>query len=410
MRNLLSGIAGLVLLIQPHFLEAQEVETSDYIRVVDQADRGEMVFLIGPVDLPGSQGHGGHLHVGAIPLQVVTFPRAGWIDGFLADMVDSKGTPLKENFLHHVNVIDPDRRELFSPISQRIMAAGPETGKKELPSSMGLPVEEGQRLLVRAVFHNPTPVDHVGLYLRIRFDFTPSQAGEGRASVFPVYLDVRPPVGRKDFDLPPGPSTQSWEGSPAVTGRLLAAGGHMHQYGKGLVLQDVTGGKVLWKVEPKVDAEGNIESIPIGSFWKKGGLPMRSDHVYRLSVMYDNPTGETIERGGMGTLGGVFIPEPGEAWPAVAKEDPQYVADLRYTRGGGTGQGMGMDDKPDPGAAAAHDAADASHAAAASDAAPASDATTEPSRGVDVSGAAPDAHAGHSSHVNETGSQKPPAR
>jgi hypothetical protein len=324
-------------------LGAQEVENSDYIRVIDQADRGEMVFLIGPVDLPAGQGAGGHAHMGGIPLQIVTFPRAGWIHGFLADMVDAGGTPLVESFLHHVNVIDPDHRELFSPIAQRIMAAGPETGRKELPPSMGLPVEQGQRLLVRAVFHNPTPMAHDSVYLRIRFEFTPSQAGEGRAGVFPVYLDVRPPVGPKAFDLPPGVSTQSWEGSPAVTGRLLAAGGHMHQYGKGLVLEDLTDKKVLWNVEPKIDAQGNIQSIPIGSFWKKGGVPMRADHVYRLTVTYDNPTGATIPRGGMGTLGGVFIPEPGETWPHVAKQDPQYVADLAYTRGGGTGMGAEID-------------------------------------------------------------------
>ncbi|HEY7462244.1 MAG TPA: hypothetical protein VIC59_10265 [Gemmatimonadota bacterium] len=338
-------------------LGAQEVETSDYIRVVDQADRGEMVFLIGPVDLPAGHGPGGHMHMGGVPLQVVTFPRAGWIHGFLTDMVDAGGVPLTESFLHHVNVIDPDHRELFSPISQRIMAAGPETGKKELPPSMGLPVEQGQRLLVRAVFHNPTPTAHDGVYLRIRFEFTPSQAGEGRAGVFPVYIDVRPPVGPKAFDLPPGVSTQSWEGSPAVTGRLLAAGGHMHQYGKGLVLEDLTDPKVLWKVEPKIDAQGNIQSIPIGSFWKKGGVPMRADHVYRLTVIYDNPTGATIPSGGMGTLGGVFIPEPGETWPDVARQDPQYVADLAYTRGGGTAMGAEMDASSGAAAGGAADAA-----------------------------------------------------
>jgi hypothetical protein len=348
MRNLsLAALAALCTILAPPSLAGQELENSDYIHVVDQADRGEMVFMIGPLDLPASQGHGSHSHTKGIPLQVVTFPRGGWIQGFLSDMVDSKGTPLRETFLHHVNVIDPDHRELFSAISQRIMAAGPETGKKELPQSMGLPVKEGQRLLVRAVFHNPSAVDYHGLYLRIRFDFTPSRAGEGLAGVFPVYMDVRPPVGRKDFDLAPGVSTQSWEGSPAVSGRLLAAGGHMHQYGKSLALEDVTDEKVLWRVEPRTDAQGNIQSIPIGSFWKKGGVPMRSDHVYRLTVTYDNPTGEPIEKGGMGTLGGVFIPDPGERWPEVAKEDPQYLADLKYTRGGGGDRQSKMDQMSD---------------------------------------------------------------
>lgn len=325
------SVTALCLIARP--VSAQEAESSEFIRVADQAERSEMIFLIGPLDLPAGASHGSGAHESTVPLQVVQFPRAGWIHGFVTDMVDSTGAPLGETFLHHVNVIDPDHRELFSPISRRIMAAGPETGRKELPSSMGLPLEAGQRLLVRAVFHNPTTVDRTGLYLRIRFSFTPSQAGAARASVFPVYIDVKPPVGNKAFDLPPGVSAQSWEASPAVSGRLLAAAGHMHDHGKSLRLEDVTEGKVLWETAPVTGASGRILSIPGGSFWKKGGIPLLEDHTYRLTVTYDNPTGRLLPDGGMGTLGGIFIPEPGEVWPEAEKDHPDYLADLQHTRG-----------------------------------------------------------------------------
>jgi hypothetical protein len=314
---------------------------SSFIRVLDQADRGEMVFLVGPVDLPaGVSPESGH-HVDPVPLQEIRFPRAGWVHGFVTDMVDAGGAPLRESFLHHVNVIDPDHRELFSPIARRVMAAGPETGEKELPGSMGLPIEAGQRLLVRAVFHNPTPEDRRGLYLRIRFAFEPSRAGSGRAGVFPLYLDVRPPVGKKSFDLPPGRSEQSWSGRPAVAGRLLAAAGHLHEHAVSLRLEDATGGEVLWEVVPVTDSTGGIEEIPIGSFWKKGGIPLRPDREYRLVATYDNPTGETLPEGGMGTLGGVFIPEPGETWPAVDPTHPDYLADLVHQRGDTGAMGPG---------------------------------------------------------------------
>jgi hypothetical protein len=318
-------------------------EDSSFIRVVDQADRGEMVFLVGPVDLPaGVSPESGH-HADPVPLQEIRFPRAGWVHGFVTDMVDASGAPLRETFLHHVNVIDPDHRELFSPIARRVMAAGPETGEKELPGSMGLPIEAGRRLLVRAVFHNPTPRDRQDLYLRIRFAFEPSRAGSGRAGVFPLYLDVRPPVGKKSFDLPPGRSEQSWSGRPAVAGRLLAAAGHLHEHAVGLRLEDATRGEVLWEVAPVTDSTGRIEDIPIGSFWKKGGIPLRPDREYRLVATYDNPTGETLPEGGMGTLGGVFIPEPGETWPAVDPTHPDYLADLVHQRGdtGSMGPGGG---------------------------------------------------------------------
>lgn len=314
---------------------AQDGENSDFIQAVDQADRGEMVLVVGPVNLPAGTTHEHGGHGAMIPLQEVRFPRAGWLRGFEYDMVDPSGAPLRETYLHHVNVIDPDHRELFSPIARRIMAAGPETGRMELPGSMGLPVDAGQRLLVRAVFHNPSEHDLQDGYLRIRFLFTPSQAGATQAGIYPVYMDVRPPVGKKSFDLPPGISSQSWEGSPVVAGRLLGVAGHMHQYGRSLLLEDVTDGAKLWKVEPVTDAEGRILEIPVGQLWKKGGVPLRPDHVYRLTVTYDNPTGAPIPDGGMGTMGGFFIPEPGETLPPVDKSDPLYAADLRHQRGEG---------------------------------------------------------------------------
>ena len=59
--------------------------------------------------------------------------------------------------------------------------------------------------------------------------------------VLPVYLDVLPPGGRM-YDVPPGTSKRSWDWSPAISGRVLALGGHLHKYGQKLVLEDVTTG------------------------------------------------------------------------------------------------------------------------------------------------------------------------
>jgi len=225
------------------------------------------------------------------------------------------------------------------------------------------------------------------LFLRIRFSFTPSQAGEGRAGVFPVYLDVKPPVGSKSFDLPPGRSSQSWEGRPALSGRLLAAAGHMHQYAKSLTLEDVTEGKLLWETSPVVDSEGRILSVPIGSFWKRGGIPLRSDHVYRLTVTYENPTGALLPDGGMGTLGGVFIPEPGERWPAVDEQHPDFLADLQHTRGMGAdaSQEAALDVEPEASPGPPAEPADELEARTSG--------TSDPAAGEDPVDADP--HAGH---------------
>jgi len=47
-------------------------------------------------------------------------------------------------------------------------------------------------------------------------------------------------------------------------------------------------------------------------------------------VSYDNPTGQSIPDGGMGVVGGLFIPDRGSAWPATDPADSLYQRDLRH--------------------------------------------------------------------------------
>jgi hypothetical protein len=100
----------------------------------------------------------------------------------------------------------------------------------------------------------------------------------------------------------------------------------------------VTAGEVIWEATPTLDKDGNVVGMPRKRFFWELGVPVRPDHVYRLTAVYDNPTGRTIPNGAMGALGGVFLPERAEQWPAVTPGDPQYQLDVRVTwRLGGEG-------------------------------------------------------------------------
>ena len=61
------------------------------------------------------------------------------------------------------------------------------------------------------------------------------------------------------------------------------------------------------------------------------GVGVKPSHVYRLTAVYDNPTGASVIDGGMGALGGVFLPRDSAGWPAVDRENPDYVLDWRIT-------------------------------------------------------------------------------
>ena len=277
-------------------------------------------LVIGPVELPPRQE--GIL----IPVQLVRVPVDVWLHGFSWSVVDGQGRELPAELLHHVNLIDPDRRELFGPAARRVVAAGRETSAFRTPSLLGYPLARGTRLLVTAMFANPFPdsVPHAELRVRLHFSPRPRRGPEPLA-IFPFHMDVMGPVGIKSFPVPPGRTVKSWEGSPAADVRVLALGGHMHDHARLLLLEDVTTGRTLWRAVPERRAS-RVVGVPRAQPWRRGGLRLVRDHVYRVTVEYDNPTDTAIAHGGMGLVAGVVT---GRApWPPVDPADPDYAADL----------------------------------------------------------------------------------
>jgi len=303
--------------------------------IVD-TERREVVIEIGPFDMEADTDH----HDQPQPLtRSVFLPVDLYLHGFEVELVDRYGQPVPQQILHHINVIAAERRELFSQIMLRVAAAGQETGAVTLPRLVGMKVEEGEEFLVATMLHNPTPSDYEGVVIRVRMPYTPADAMVKPISAYPFYIDVMPPAGETHaYDIPPGRSVKSWEGSPAVPGRVLGVGGHLHKYGVTLLFEDLTTGKVLWEAEPFLDEEGEVIGMPIRRFFWRFGIPLRPDHTYRLTAIYENPTGETIPEGAMGTLGGVFIPKRGTEWPEIDPDDPEYQLDYFVNRVLGAGQ------------------------------------------------------------------------
>jgi len=294
------------------------VEVDESARVVE--------LVVGPVSLPA-----GGMHQRP-PVQLATLPVEGWLHGFEWEMRDAAGNVLPDRLLHHVNLIDPDHREVFSPIARRLMAAGRETKRERMPGLLGVPLEPDSRVLVSAMFASLDDEAFDEAYLHVRLDYTP--AGDpgliAPRDVYPFYMDVMGPVGEKEFDLPPGTHERSWEGSPAVDGRLLAIGGHVHDYADWIRLEDVTTGKVVWETEPAADENGRVSAVPTGKLWWRGGARIYADHVYRISVQYTNPLDAPAPDGAMGALGGVVLADRSN-WPAFDRQDEAYATDLRNT-------------------------------------------------------------------------------
>ena len=283
-------------------------------------------FDIGPVDLTVGMEHL------RLPIQMAEFPVDGWLHGFEIEMIDAEGNALPLDLLHHVNFIDPDKRELFSSTARRVMAAGRETTREKFPELIGYPISEGDRMLISAMFANPLEIDFLETHLIVRLSYSTESDGMFQPrDVFPFYLDVMGPVGDKDFPVSPGKNVQYWEGQPAVDGRILAIGGHLHDHGSKLTLVDMTTGKTVWETEPAVDDEGRVTGVPSSKFMWTLGRKIFADHTYRVTAEYDNPMDVPAPDGGMGAIGGVVWVGKNIVWPEFDRGNDMYVADLINT-------------------------------------------------------------------------------
>src|SRR6266436_400128 len=264
--------------------------------ITKNPERDELVLELPAVDLPAGTVVDQAASVGEFPVN-------GSIYALHAELVDETGRRLPTELLHHMNVMDPGERELFLPISRRILASGMETGEIRFPWLLfGARVRAGERILANAMIHNPTAVGYRGVRVRLVLSYVPEHRPWPLFSVMPWQLDVAFPVGDKSFDLPPGHSERSYEGSPAVDGKLVVIGGHMHQYGRTIEFWDATTGRMLWHGEPAAAPPGEPSAVPIAKLYSIGGLGLRimPTHRYRVRVIYENPTDRVIPDGGMG--------------------------------------------------------------------------------------------------------------
>jgi hypothetical protein len=104
-------------------------------------------------------------------------------------------------------------------------------------------------------------------------------------------------------------------------GVLLGVGGHMHDFAKRIVLEDVTRKETVASLDAKVDEQGRLVGMPVKTFFDQGGYKFAAGDQLRISAVYENPTGELLRQGAMGIVVGYFVPS-----------DDTPVAALRGTK------------------------------------------------------------------------------
>jgi len=295
--------------------------------------RHEVVITAGPFVLEDHSNmpdmdHNG-MHMAETDMMRFEWPAIGSLRGVDLSLHDASGKPLPTHILHHLAMYNFDRRGLIHRQVERLFAWGQDTRAVVLPSGVAVPLPKGEHLGFLIAWHNDLGYDIKDAYVRMTLPY--AKPRDVKLQVFPWYLDVHNVNGgRNSFDLPAGRSSQRLDFQVPLSGRLIAVGGHMHDYALDVRLVDSARRKTLIKLDAERAKNGDVHGTERFIFgFHEDAFPIRAHHTYALVSDYDNTSGQAIADGGMGQLNGIFQPDRPSEWPALDLNDPEVQADLK---------------------------------------------------------------------------------
>lgn len=315
-------------------LSAQILKLENLAVRVDSS-RHEVLLTAGPFSLPSMSGHLGHAghEEGAMPKYVDKFvwPVGGTGRGFVLELRDPSGRKVTQKVLHHLQIVNSDRRQLLLPMDEKLMAIGRETKGLMLPNTIGMPLTAGSAMKLDIMWHNETPIGHDSVYLTLRIKYNPSNLVPAPVAVLPISIDIADAKGRPNtFPIPPGDFIVTRDFVMPVDGRILGFSGHMHAYGTGMWIEEVESGKVITRIMPDLDSTGSITHMPVKLYGIFGeGLKVRANRRYRMVATYHNPTDHEIS-GAMAHINGLIHPNDMRQWPVRGSTTMAYQDDGAY--------------------------------------------------------------------------------
>lgn len=218
-----------------------------------------------------------------------------FITGFQANLTYADGTTANYNtgvMLHHVVFASAFRSDatcsgtLLGLAGERFFASGNERTPVALPSGYGYRVHWYDSWTTLVDLMNMMPNSQT-VYITVTYTTSPSWSS--LRPVKPVWLDINN-CGDSRYSIPAGYSDTTWYWSSRITGNVVYALGHVHDYGKYVAATDTTTGASICTSNAGYGTKpaymGHIESMSVCT-----GPPfphIASGDVIRLDSVYDN--------------------------------------------------------------------------------------------------------------------------
>ena len=269
-----------------------------------------ITLRVGPMTLPARTSH----HKMPQPSDLFwSIPVDAWLLAYHPRLVDSSGAAVPGTVLHHVAFWNEDRADFLCPNKEEhIFGAGSEmTDWAEIPG-YGYRAQKSDTIRIETMVYNPTGTSYDGVYLEVQIPYQETNTPSGAAppavkSVYPAWMDVES-CGNSGYDLNPGMNVTTGTVSVKYEGILLGVGGHMHDYGRQVVLQDVSRKETVATLDAKVGEQGQLLAMPTKLFLDQGGYKFAAGDTLKITATYENPTGKLLRDGAMGIVVGYFAP------------------------------------------------------------------------------------------------------
>lgn len=292
------------------FMQDMHHAVAKGVKLDQQVDAAShtITLRVGPINLPANTNH---MKMPQPADLVWTIPINGWLLAYTPRLVDANGGVVPGRVLHHVAFWNTSRSDFLCPNKEEhIFGAGSElTNWTEIPG-YGYHVQKGDKIRIETMVHNPWETPYTNVYLEVKIPYVdgsdPAAAAKVK-SVYPAWMDVES-CGNSGYNLKAGKSETTGTVKVKYDGILLGVGGHLHDYGRQLVLQDTTRNETVVTLDAKVNEKGELLSIPVVTFFEKGGYKFAGGDQLKITATYDNTTGKLLPDGAMGIVVGYFVP------------------------------------------------------------------------------------------------------
>lgn len=310
--------AGAALADGGHHHAVPTLKSKTKTTVTTQGTTVTVTF--GPIDLP--VGHSGDL-AASMPKHLFEFDEDKYLVGYKANVYLKDGTPLPQQYLHHVLLMDNSRESVSCPGEPLFFAgAGMEMTEARFPPGYGVKLAKGHKLMALVAFYHKVPPTQ-DVMASFTMEMAPRGADIQPMDVYQVGVNIVcfSKFSKRAHDetdegmlIRSGVDVRSAPLKFRMDGCIKFAYPHGHDQLLLITLENKTTGQTLLRTVPDVGSDGRFKSFQPHQVYKNSvGFSVNTEDEYEMTMVHHKARDDAREMHGMGNYLMYMTPVPAPA-------------------------------------------------------------------------------------------------